>query len=200
MVNRNVIYAYIDEAGRGCFSWEPREGATKYVVAEWVNGLAIDYQTRTAKIGAIKRLCRALHGSARVHSGGDNGMVTMSNFDVLWAEDSSMIRCACGNELILSESQAVTCECGRLFRYSCILEEITMAKLLGGIKLYVVGRNVGASWEFFGVFDTKEQADDQCKDETYFVGPVTLNAVLSTEAQEWPESYRFEVENYEKEN
>lgn len=71
-----------------------------------------------------------------------------------------------------------------------------MAQSLDSIKLWVVGRNVGDSWEFFGVFDTKEQADDQCKDETYFVGPVVLNAVLPTETQVWPDSYRFEVENY----
>lgn len=56
MVNtKNVIWSYIDENGRGCFSWEQREGAAKYIVAEWVNGLAVDYQTRTVKINAIKR-------------------------------------------------------------------------------------------------------------------------------------------------
>ena len=143
MVNtKNVIWAYINDDGLGCFSWEKREGAIMYQKAP-----------------------------------------TYADVDVLWAEDAAAIRCHCGNEVFLSESATVECECGHKFRYSCTLEEVTnMATSLGKIQLWVVGRNVGDTWEFFGVFDTKEQADDQCKDETYFVGPVTLNAVLPTEA------------------
>ena len=72
-----------------------------------------------------------------------------------------------------------------------------MADNLGTVQLWVVGRTIGETWEFCGVFDTKEQADNLCRDETYFVGPVQLNMVLPTETQTWPGSYRFEVISYE---
>ena len=57
------------------------------------------------------------------------------------------------------------------------------------MKLWVVGKvnkKNHRQWEFQGVFDDMGVAEDTCKDESWFVGPVTLNQVIPDETIVWP--------------
>jgi len=60
--------------------------------------------------------------------------------------------------------------------------------------LYVVGQykkevDGGAACDFQGVFEDKEVAERFCIDETYFVGPVTLNESFPHSTVCWPGCY-----------
>lgn len=57
-------------------------------------------------------------------------------------------------------------------------------------KLFVVG-NVAEypDWEFVGVFDAIDLAVSACRDEKYFVAPVTLNVIAPEKCVEWPDCF-----------
>jgi hypothetical protein len=60
-------------------------------------------------------------------------------------------------------------------------------------KLFVVGKYLtlteeGAVWEFEGVYDNKEVAEEACLSAMYFVGPADLNKVIGGEVY-WPDMY-----------
>jgi hypothetical protein len=57
------------------------------------------------------------------------------------------------------------------------------------MKLYIVGHVSDGGWEFAGVFDSAEQAEAQCHDATYFVGPVVLNQEIPQVSMDWPGAY-----------
>jgi hypothetical protein len=64
------------------------------------------------------------------------------------------------------------------------------------MKLWIVGKWYETSsnpeiqdWEFSGVFDDEQKAIDQCKDKSYFIGPVELNQILPEEPTIWPGCY-----------
>lgn len=42
--------------------------------------------------------------------------------DTIWRESGAMIVCVCGNNHMLYDGVAVTCDCGRQFRYVCVIE------------------------------------------------------------------------------
>ena len=57
-------------------------------------------------------------------------------------------------------------------------------------KLWIVGKVLdydSSSWEFAGVFDSEEKAEDACLTEYYFTGLCELNERLPDERTEWPE-------------
>jgi hypothetical protein len=61
-------------------------------------------------------------------------------------------------------------------------------------EVWVCGRIVsetpdGSVWECQGVFTAEQAARDACRDETYFIGPETLNVVLPAETLEWERAY-----------
>jgi len=45
------------------------------------------------------------------------------------------------------------------------------------------------SWEFQGVFRTKDLAINACKDENYFIGPAVMDEPLPDEELDWPGAY-----------
>lgn len=58
--------------------------------------------------------------------------------------------------------------------------------------LWVVGkanRLNRKEWEFQGVFDQKSMAENACKDDRHFVGPVNLNEMIPDEPRIWPGAY-----------
>lgn len=61
------------------------------------------------------------------------------------------------------------------------------------MTLWIVGRAVGTerAFEFQGVFSSEAIAVAACKDETYFIGPATLDEELphETMTDNWPGSY-----------
>lgn len=58
------------------------------------------------------------------------------------------------------------------------------------IRIWVVGRiRKKRPWEFQGVFWTKKRAIAACEDETYFIGPATLNEILPRDTRVWPGAY-----------
>ena len=56
-------------------------------------------------------------------------------------------------------------------------------------QLFVVGQVVGESWEFEGVFDSRELAESKCLDRAFFVGPVRLNEELPQGPTAWVGAY-----------
>ena len=56
------------------------------------------------------------------------------------------------------------------------------------MKLWVVGKTGGASWEFQGVFSTEERAVAACRDEM-FVGPAELDRQLPHDTWGWDGAY-----------
>lgn len=57
-------------------------------------------------------------------------------------------------------------------------------------ELWIVGKYVESRpWEFQGVFDDERKAVSACKSADYFVAPVTLNAEVPEQTQEWPGVY-----------
>lgn len=62
------------------------------------------------------------------------------------------------------------------------------------LKLWIVGQFLaetekGRAWDIQGVFDSEEKAIKACKNETFFVGPVTLNDEFQLEHKEWEGAY-----------
>jgi len=58
------------------------------------------------------------------------------------------------------------------------------------MNLWIVGKTTNwPVWEFQGVFDDYNKALDACKTNNHFVGPATLNEVLSEETTYWPGAY-----------
>lgn len=55
-----------------------------------------------------------------------------------------------------------------------------MMKIKSG-KLWLCGQHVGKSWEFQGVFSTRQKAIDACKTLNYFIAPIFLNEELPKE-------------------
>jgi len=58
--------------------------------------------------------------------------------------------------------------------------------------LWIVGKvnkSNRKEWEFHGVFDRKDMAEEACKDDRYFIGPVKLNEVLPDDPVLWPGAY-----------
>jgi hypothetical protein len=55
-------------------------------------------------------------------------------------------------------------------------------------KLWIVGQWVEQGWEFVGVYDTKKQAKNACKNNTYFMGPARLNQTHH-DSKEWVGAY-----------
>lgn len=61
-------------------------------------------------------------------------------------------------------------------------------------KLYVVEKvlkelEASIIWEFQGVFDCKDNAEQECKDLNYFIGPIFLNDSIPEETTTWPGCY-----------
>jgi hypothetical protein len=63
-------------------------------------------------------------------------------------------------------------------------------------ELWAVGQYRGETegvaniaWDLQGVFETEQEAVDACRNENYFVGPVTLGLALPDDALEWPGCY-----------
>lgn len=59
------------------------------------------------------------------------------------------------------------------------------------MKLWVCGQeSTRDDWEFCGIFDSEEKAATHCKNETYFIGPITLNQLHGLEPfEEWQGAY-----------
>jgi len=58
-----------------------------------------------------------------------------------------------------------------------------------GQTVYIVGQWVHPVTHcpaLHGVFTTVEAADARCRDDSYFVGPVVLDAILPDEVTPWP--------------
>lgn len=56
-------------------------------------------------------------------------------------------------------------------------------------RLFVVGRNVGGSWEFDGVYSTAAQAERRCTTPDHWVGPAILDENITEETTPWPGAY-----------
>ena len=58
------------------------------------------------------------------------------------------------------------------------------------MKLWIVGQNIGGdespAWDCAGVFSSVQLAVAACRDETYWIGPATLDATLPHEVVDWP--------------
>jgi hypothetical protein len=48
-------------------------------------------------------------------------------------------------------------------------------------EVFIVGQFVEDTWKLVGVFDEYENAFKQCKDSSYFMGPIKKNTVFSKE-------------------
>lgn len=64
-----------------------------------------------------------------------------------------------------------------------------MSNIGDDLDLCIVGRWIGPSWEFQGVFDSESKALAACRDETYFVGYARLNVALPHESSPWPDCW-----------
>lgn len=55
--------------------------------------------------------------------------------------------------------------------------------------VWIVGRWLAdESWQFQGVFFTKEEATAACRDKSYFIGSAILGKSVPHETREWPDS------------
>lgn len=60
------------------------------------------------------------------------------------------------------------------------------------MNLWIVGKintENYKEWEFQGIFDCGDVAVSVCEDETWFVGPVTLNEKIPSKSAVWPNAY-----------
>ena len=66
-----------------------------------------------------------------------------------------------------------------------------------GKSLFIVGKYISApsTWEFQGVFSSKEVAEKACTGEMYFVAPATLGAPLPDDPIEWVGLYYPHFDN-----
>ena len=61
-------------------------------------------------------------------------------------------------------------------------------------QVFVVGifkekTSKGTAWEVAGVYDKRNKAEIACLSNDYFVGPLPLNTIISTDGEEWPGAY-----------
>jgi hypothetical protein len=61
-------------------------------------------------------------------------------------------------------------------------------------ELWLVGKHVlqtdlGAVWEFQGIFETRNRAIEVCRNENYFIAPVSIGYVWPDELVEWIGAY-----------
>jgi len=70
------------------------------------------------------------------------------------------------------------------------------------MKLWAIGKvnksNPHIQWEFQGIFDNEQVAAALCVDETWFVGPVTLNELTPLETIAWSGAYYPHAKNIDK--
>jgi hypothetical protein len=62
------------------------------------------------------------------------------------------------------------------------------------MKLWICGQwrlgsRIGPVWDFQGIFSTEALAVAACLDETYFIGPATVDEPLPGDASPWPGHY-----------
>lgn len=57
------------------------------------------------------------------------------------------------------------------------------------MQLWYVGRLWNGAHETQGVFSTEQLAIDACRDETYFIGPLTLDGTIDHNSTEWEGAY-----------
>ena len=62
------------------------------------------------------------------------------------------------------------------------------------MELWIVGQykgtgEAGDAWEFQGVFSSKEQAVQECRNKSYFIAPATLNESFGDATEDWPGCY-----------
>jgi len=71
-----------------------------------------------------------------------------------------------------------------------IAAEAVYEQLYNSAELWVVGKITHyPAWEFQGVYLFEQSAVDACKDETYFIGPVIVNEMITGGSLLWPETY-----------
>lgn len=58
------------------------------------------------------------------------------------------------------------------------------------MNLWLVGQNVGTSWEFEGIFSSQAAAEATCKNAAYFVAAVLVDEVIPDGSTDWPGAYR----------
>lgn len=61
-----------------------------------------------------------------------------------------------------------------------------------GLDLWIVGKAIDAkacSWEFQGVFDSKEAGIEACRDANYFIAVARLNEVLPHESGDFGKAW-----------
>jgi len=68
-----------------------------------------------------------------------------------------------------------------------------------GTELWLCGKYISGNfpevvWDFQGIFSTRDNAIEACRDESYFICSVKLDEQLSDEAEEMPDfAYPFLV-------
>lgn len=66
------------------------------------------------------------------------------------------------------------------------------------MELWVVGKLIcyeTKTWEFQGVYSSKEKAINACIKDEYFIGPATLDSGLPDESVEWGGAYYPRLES-----
>ena len=63
------------------------------------------------------------------------------------------------------------------------------------MRLWIVGQYRGetqdghTAWDFQGIFASKEEAEAACRNDRYFVAPITLGELLPDRPCAWPGVY-----------
>jgi len=60
---------------------------------------------------------------------------------------------------------------------------------MNGDKLWLVGQMMEPRWEFYGVFETEEEATVQCLNEDFFIAPVIVGEEMPNATVSWPGAY-----------
>jgi len=60
---------------------------------------------------------------------------------------------------------------------------------MNGDKLWLVGQMIEPRWEFYGVFETEEEAIEECLNEDFFIGPIFVGKSLPYGTLPWPGAY-----------
>jgi len=65
-------------------------------------------------------------------------------------------------------------------------------------KVWIVGQRVdprdSGVWCFCGVYSTEEAARGRCMDDTFFIGPATIDGAVPIERVAWPDVYNYDGE------
>lgn len=64
--------------------------------------------------------------------------------------------------------------------------------------LFLVGRTTDGQWQFQGLFDSQQSAEDACRDDSYFVGVCELNELLPHEKVPWKDAWYPKLETREE--